>query len=1507
MKKFWKVTKPDFDKVKKKRSVFRTAVNILIGAGLVLLVLLLIILGFSQTKTFRELLRENAISIVNSSINGKLNISSIDGTIFTSLILRDVSISEERDTLISAKKIELNINPFQILLKKIYVKKLELENARFVILQDSTGSNLSRIFASKKEPDTTAGGGFPFYIQVANLSLVNASFRKTSYERLPVEQDYPRFESGDINIKYINLSLSAFADINNKDFEASISFLNAKPNIKGFYLRDLSGDFYLDTTRAEVDGFAIKTDNTDLELSAKMENFNLFDGFHLAKLKDKPVAISLDVEKFYFDDLTNFVESTHILKGAPSLALEASGKFGDLNIDELTIELGKTHLELTGNVKDLHTPKNMYIRADIKNGVIDDKDANKLLPTLDLPKFEDVVLNDMHVKFDGHPTKFAAKLNAKIGEGNISADSKFDFDTPVSVFDINVKTENLNLQPVIGTHTRLNSAIAFKGEGFSPRTSTSSLKLSAANSYIGSARIDSIRTNISIADKNVYADIKALSKKFTADIKGKIDFSNEDIPQYDLYGTASKLDLAEILQDTSMSSDLNFDFSVLGEGFSLNNINSAATITIKDSRLKSYDIDSSVIALKAFEGERDSRRIELRSDYVDADIFGKFDFAGVASLIAYQTNAVSKTVEKKIFEFNPLALVNDSIKAEAKKYELENIANEPIPEIASSQLDVYYNIAIKDAGIISAFIDSSGISMEAAIKGRMLNSENVFSASLNVSSDYIRYVTNSDLLYASNLKLNINFEHNNKKISFDDFKGKINLSVGRLFNGSFIQNALVDISLANNKSNFRISAGLDSNLAAELKGDLDMSGREYKFAVDSLLFSYNKIKWVNSGKLEAVYSKDYFNLKNFDLRNDTSHIIGKGYIYGDGKEELTLDISKVPGSVITGLLMNNTAAGLQADFNLKARINGYLHAPRIDMEAEINGIAFGNKKFGFIRADFNYNNKSLDGNLVFLDSLSESIIPSIDIVAQIPIDLSFVGAKERLSSTKPFIISLNAERFNLGSLGNMLPEVNLLGGDLTADLNISGMLDNLNYTGNLNITNGSFIADANNLKYGFNADLLLSRQTLNIQKFTLENLDGLRRKGKMNGSGNISFDGFDISSIDIKANGDLAVLDNKSKSASPNAYGDLFIVSDGDLVYRSRYGNSSFTGNVAIKRNEKLVFPQTQGGGSGENEDFVYRYKIDSTMIPKDQLLIEEAKKIARERWRNARERMKRENSNFSYAVRVKIEDELNIEFVLSKEFDQRLKVVLGGEIFLENKNGLSNAQGEFALQEGSTLTFFKTLDAAGTIRFENDLANPRLNITATYRDMYRDSIDVAVKIKLQGLLSDLGQELKNNPENIAVYMGTANIDNNTADPTKTTTDALMFILSGNFQENATAAQQNMLASAATSLAGSVLGGFASKYLGDYIRSVDVRTGTRGTQVSISGRYENFVWTVGSTVDNGQSSQANQDLAGGATFKVEYLFTKKFIMRLERKDPSTSVYDNAEKINELGIKYRFEF
>ena len=60
-----------------KRSVFRKIVNVFIGTFLGLILFTLIVLGYTQTKTFRETLREKVITLVNEEINGKLNIEKI--------------------------------------------------------------------------------------------------------------------------------------------------------------------------------------------------------------------------------------------------------------------------------------------------------------------------------------------------------------------------------------------------------------------------------------------------------------------------------------------------------------------------------------------------------------------------------------------------------------------------------------------------------------------------------------------------------------------------------------------------------------------------------------------------------------------------------------------------------------------------------------------------------------------------------------------------------------------------------------------------------------------------------------------------------------------------------------------------------------------------------------------------------------------------------------------------------------------------------------------------------------------------------------------------------------------------------------------------------------------------------------------------------------------------------------------------------------------------------------
>ncbi|MDH3268175.1 MAG: hypothetical protein OEM46_04905, partial [Ignavibacteria bacterium] len=74
-------------KQKIKRPVARRIINYFVGTGVVIIVILLLAFGYTQTSSFRNWLKDFVVEQVNSSSNGKLAIEQLDGTIFTTLFL----------------------------------------------------------------------------------------------------------------------------------------------------------------------------------------------------------------------------------------------------------------------------------------------------------------------------------------------------------------------------------------------------------------------------------------------------------------------------------------------------------------------------------------------------------------------------------------------------------------------------------------------------------------------------------------------------------------------------------------------------------------------------------------------------------------------------------------------------------------------------------------------------------------------------------------------------------------------------------------------------------------------------------------------------------------------------------------------------------------------------------------------------------------------------------------------------------------------------------------------------------------------------------------------------------------------------------------------------------------------------------------------------------------------------------------------------------------------------
>lgn len=87
--------------------------------------------------------------------------------------------------------------------------------------------------------------------------------------------------------------------------------------------------------------------------------------------------------------------------------------------------------------------------------------------------------------------------------------------------------------------------------------------------------------------------------------------------------------------------------------------------------------------------------------------------------------------------------------------------------------------------------------------------------------------------------------------------------------------------------------------------------------------------------------------------------------------------------------------------------------------------------------------------------------------------------------------------------------------------------------------------------------------------------------------------------------------------------------------------------------------------------------------------------------------------------LKLEVENEAKVEYVLSKEFKQKLTAYLGGKVEYSEINNQPVTSGELILLDGSKLDFIKTFQANGNIRFLDEIDNPYVDVTATYESFY--------------------------------------------------------------------------------------------------------------------------------------------------------------------------------------------
>lgn len=218
--------------------------------GLVLLLGVLIL--FSQTRLFKNWLRTTLIQQANANLNAQLFLGAIQGNVLNDFEISDLCLQSTADTVIDIERIRVNFAPMRLIRKQVLVQVLSLHApcVRLKQLPDSSW-NLAHLVKSTKKSDSTAPLEWRFRFENVQLS-------RGWVRILPLAQS--RFLPGHIRDIEARLSMEMRQDTVRARLR-QFSLRSLQPELR---IRELAFDFNLQAGRMQFRNLKLATEKSTL-------------------------------------------------------------------------------------------------------------------------------------------------------------------------------------------------------------------------------------------------------------------------------------------------------------------------------------------------------------------------------------------------------------------------------------------------------------------------------------------------------------------------------------------------------------------------------------------------------------------------------------------------------------------------------------------------------------------------------------------------------------------------------------------------------------------------------------------------------------------------------------------------------------------------------------------------------------------------------------------------------------------------------------------------------------------------------------------------------------------------------------------------------------------------------------------------------------------------------------------------------------------------------------------
>ena len=1062
--------------------------------GIVLLILcsFFVLIQFSPFQTWlaKQLTQYLSDELKTTITIDKVHVDFLAGFTLTGVYMEDL----HKDTLLYADQIELRVKDFSSADRKIIIKRIELDKAKFH-LNLYSGEKHDNIFFLIEyfsgNDTTTQTSEAAWDIRFENIKLTNVSFKRW-------------IEGDSVSPVGINFSDLAIRDINgemkNMFFSGDSLFVDIKKlsfyEKSGFKIDDFHTDAKIASDQMSFQSLYIKSPNTEINGNLIFE----YDSFADFNWFTKLIHWKADFANTHvsFQDISYFAHDIWGIKNVLSLEGNFKGTVNKFKGKNVELRWGEKSY-LKGNVGLYGLPYISETFMDVQaDEILTNKKDIEIFPTYPFTEGKTLRLPDnmselgdvkFNGKFTGFYSDFVAYGNIRTELGYLSSDLNLKHDR---------KTSNYIYQGHLSATQfdvgRLTAIPDIGSVSFNAQVKGSGLHLEKIDARM-TGTIQSIEYR-KYAYRNIKVDGELSKRMFNGvlsihepnlglDFQGAIDF-RDTLPLFNFKAVVDKanldsLNLLKLPNENVLSTSITSSL----RGNRLDNLE--GTVDISNSYMRSgssmYHIRN--VSLSAQKDDEVNKSLILNSDFMNANIRGQFE----------------------------LATLFDAFKEILPRYLPSVIL--PVNSDPGKQ-NFKFDIHLKNTSIITElFLPSWTLDPMTTLKGAVNTNNSTFNLQLNSPS--IRY---NNLAFQS---LGVDINANNRELTLNANVARFNFT-----ENAFIPQITIRSSARNNfvQSDLQLANSDSFPNRAHLKAGMEFySSSRFDLKFDSsIIILRNKLWNINAANIVA-FDTSSIRFSSLSFSNSLESVEVDGIIGKSIEENLGLTFQNFD--------LNNLDPLFQlGKSRLGGTINGnmVLNEARKNLKAEtdlvISNLVLNGDTLGNASLVSRYNNEH------------KIVVANVGITKGTAKILELKGNYYAAKKDDNLDFDMKISNFYLQTIEPYIDEVlSDVRGKVSANLKLTGTLEKPVIEGNVDLIRATCVVNYLNTKYSLSNTVKVKKNLFDLNGVTVIDKDNNEAKVK----GKITHDFFDHFAFDVEVYPNNFQMLNTSYAQNSLYYGNAVV------------------------------------------------------------------------------------------------------------------------------------------------------------------------------------------------------------------------------------------------------------------------------------------------------------------------------------------------------------------------------